>query len=45
MHAVIQQLGKKKPHATPCVTAMPPICWRPGLICLNCNRSLAMSAS
>lgn len=30
MKAVIRQLGiKKKFHATPCATAMPPICWNP----------------
>jgi integrase len=30
MQAVVQQLGiKKKSHATPCATAMPPTCWRP----------------
>jgi integrase len=33
MKAVVTQLGiKKKFHATPCATAMPPICWSPGLI-------------
>ena len=33
MKAVVRQLGiKKKFHATPCGTAMPPICWSPELI-------------
>ena len=46
MKTVVQELGiKKKSHATLCATAMPPTCWKPGLICLSCNRSLAMSAS
>jgi len=30
MKAVVRQLGiKKKFHATPCATVMPPICWNP----------------
>jgi hypothetical protein len=46
MKAVVTQLGiKKKYHATPCATAMPPICWNPGSIWSNSNRSLGMSAS
>jgi len=45
MQSVVQHLCIKKSHATPCATAMPPTCWKPGLICLSCSRSLAMSAS
>lgn len=45
MKAVVKQLGiKKKSHATPCATAMPPICWKPGSTLLSCNRLWAMSA-
>jgi len=33
MKAVVRQLGiKKKFHATPCATVMPPICWNPAPI-------------
>ncbi|RKX36315.1 MAG: recombinase [Thermotogae bacterium] len=46
MKAVVRELGiKKKFHAIPCVTALPLICWRLGLILLNCKKSLAMSVS
>jgi integrase/recombinase XerD len=45
MKAVVKQLGiKKKSHAIPCATAMPPICWKPGSISSSCNRSWIMSA-
>ncbi|MFO8163779.1 MAG: site-specific integrase [Desulfatiglandales bacterium] len=45
MKKVVGQLGiKKKFPATPCATAMPPTCWKPGSISLNCKRSWAMSA-
>jgi len=45
MKSVVKQLGiKKKFRATPCATVMPPICWKPESISLNCKRSWAMSA-
>lgn len=46
MKAVVRQLDiKKKYHAIPCATAMPPICWKQVLTLLNYNRFWDTSVS